>query len=169
MIKIKKRKIAEIGALICAIIIGILFVFCITAEAKSHHRNGKVTNAAGDTFFYKNGKLQTGYFTYHGKKYYAHKTKSRLYPKGAVAKNTYRVKNGRLYYYGPDGARQVKNSRYITLNKASKSVHYIYAPGMIRRSRYNANHKRFQWLDDDGHWKDTGSRGWPEGMIDWQE
>ena len=147
----------------------LLAVFLFAAVVEAAPRNGRVTDNAGNTYVYKHGKLQTGWFTYHGKRYYGHKTKSRLYPKGAICKNAYRVKNGKMYYFGDDGAKQTRSSRYITLNKHSTSVHYIHAPGMIRRYRYNANHRRYQYLNDKGKWKDTGMQCWPYGMIDWQE
>ena len=57
---------------------------------------------------------------------------------------------------------------HVSYNKDG-SVHYIYAPGMIRRYRYNANHKRYQYLTDNGKWVDVGMKCYPEGMIDWQE
>lgn len=75
-----------------------------------------------------------------------------------------------MYYFDEHGKRLKKDSRYIGLNRASKSVHYIYAPGMgSRRYRYNANHKRYQYLQDNGKWADTGHKCWPYGMIEWQE
>lgn len=165
-----KKKIALI--LEAVIIMGIVLMgllFTVRADAKSTHRNGKVTDAQGNTYIYKNGKLKTGWFTWKGNRYYAHKTKSRMYPRGSICKNTYRVKNGKMYYFGQDGSKQTKSSRYITINKRGTSVHYIHAPGMIRRYRYNCNRHRYQYLDDKGKWINDGEKCWPEGMIDWQE
>lgn len=166
-----KKKIALILAAV--IIMGIVLMgllFTVRADAKSTPRNGRTQDAQGNIYIYKHGKLQTGWFIYHKKRYYGHKTKSRLYPKGAVARNTYRVKNGKMYYFGDDGSKQTRSSKYITLNRHSTSVHYIHAPGHeSRRYRYNANHKRYQYLTDSGKWKDTGMQIWPYGWIDWQE
>lgn len=150
-------------------VLAVAILLTITVQAKTPH-SGRVKDAQGNIYIYKHGKVQTGWFRYHGKMYYGHKTKSACYPKGSVARNTYRVKHGRMYYMGDTGARQTKNSRYIALNKCSKSVHYIYAPGMGgRRYRYNANHKRYQYLTDNGKWNDIGMQCYPWGMIDWQE
>ena len=168
------RKKRRFVAGVLASIIGFLAIFTlITALAlpvsAKTTRNGRVQDSHGNVYILRHGKPRTGWFTYHGKRYYGHKTGSKNYPKGSVSTNTYRVKHGKLYYFGPTGAKQTKDSRYITLNRHSTSVHYIYSPGMIRRWRYNANHKREQYLTDNGKWVDLeGMQYWPEGLIDWQ-
>lgn len=165
----KKKRI--IAVLIMVIMVALLVgaVTATTASAKTP-RNGKVMDSQGNIYIYKHGKLQTGWFKYHGKTYYGHKTKSACYPKGSVARNTYRVRHGRMYYMKNSGAKQTKDSKYITLNRHRTSVHYIYAPGLQNRGyRYNANRKRFQYLDGKGKWKDTGMQCYPVGMIDFQE
>ena len=167
--RIKAKKATAI--VLAAVMFIMLMIACVlvTAEAKSTPRNGKVTDKAGNTYIYKHGKLQTGWVHYKGDIYYAHKTKSYSYPKGSICKSTYRVRGHRMYFFDESGKRLKKNTRYIALNKASKSVHYIYAPGHeSRRYRYNANHKRYQYLQDNGKWADTGNQCLPYGMIDWQ-
>lgn len=149
-------------------ILAVALLLTITVQAKTPH-NGRVKDAQGNIYIYKHGKMQTGWFRYHGKTYYGHKTKSRMYPRGSVACNTYRVKNGRMYYMGNSGARQTKNSHYIKLNKCSKSVHYIIMPGMGAVYRYNANHRRYQYRTKGGKWVDVGMQCYPVGMIDFQE
>lgn len=164
-IRIKKNTF--IFATILAFVMAVLLA-CVIADAKTP-RNGTITDKAGNTYIYKHGKLQTGWVHYKGDIYYAHKTKSYSFPKGSICKSTYRVRGHRMYYFDEHGKRLKKNTRYIALNKASKSVHYIYAPGHeSRRYRYNANHKRYQYLTDSGKWKDTGMQCWPYGWIDWQ-
>lgn len=162
-----EQKVSFITAATLAFMVAVLLV-CMVTEAKTP-RNGRTRDAQGNIYIYKHGKLQTGWFKYHGKTYYGHKTKSACYPKGSVARNTYRVRNGRMYYLTDTGAKLTKDSRYIGLYKHHTSVHYIYAPGMGgRRYRYNAGHRRYQYLQDNGKWTDTGNQCWPWGMIDWQ-
>lgn len=157
------------AALLLALAVILLIGSTTTAQAKkTPPRNGKYVDAAGNIYIYRHGKPRTGWFTYKGRRYYGHKSKSRMYPVGAVARNTFREKNGKLYYFGDDGGKQTHDSRYITINKKGTSVHYIYAPGIIRRYRYNVNHKRYQYLNDAGRWEDVGMQCWPQGMIDWQ-
>ena len=160
------------SSIIVAIVLVVAMVFilsCICAEAKTP-RNGMDTDRAGNTYIYKHGRLQTGWVHYKGNVYYAHKTSSVCYPKGSICKSTYRIRGERMYYFDGKGKRLKKDSRYISLNKASKSVHYIYSPGIGgRRYRYNANHRRYQYLRGKGKWTDTGMQCWPYGMVDWQE
>lgn len=155
---------------ICAMVVGVLHVGAVDAEAKKRSNSGIVytDNVTGDTYVCdSNGKIRTGWIKAGKDTYYAHKSKSYLYPKGAVAKNTFRIKNGKMYYFDKNGKLSKKDSRYIGLNK-DHSVHYVYMPGMIRRYRYNANHKRYQYLKDNGKWVDVGSQCYPYGMIDQQ-
>lgn len=152
------------------LLIIVITTTCAVAVQAKTPRHGKVTDKAGNTYIYKHGKLQTGWFKYKGNIYYAHKTKSACYPKGSICKRTYRVRGKRMYYFDENGKRLKKDSRYIELNKASKSVHRIFAPGISgKRWCYNANHQRYQELDKNGRWVDVGNQCWPYGMVDWQE
>ena len=114
-----------------------------------------------------------GYFTVRGKTYYAHHSRSAMYKKGELLTNGYRVRDDKLYYFGPDGAMVTrktprnKSTRYIDFNKDG-SVHYIYPAGYYEKTeRYNANRHRFQVLKK-GKWIDEGMQVWPYGMIDFQ-
>jgi hypothetical protein len=114
-----------------------------------------------------------GYFTVAGKTYYAHHSRSAMYKKGELLTNGYRVRNNKMYYFGPDGAMVTrktprnKSTRYIDFNRDG-SVHYIYPAGYFdKEERYNANRYRFQVLNG-GKWQDTGMQCWPFGWIDWQ-
>ena len=142
----------------------------IDVYAKTKHNIMEGHDCYGNTYIDKDGKHMYGWFKIGNKTYYAHKTKSHSYPKGSICKRTYRVKNGKMYYFDEDGVMVKKNTRKmprVTFNKDG-SVHYIYAPGMIRRYRYNANRKRYQYLTDSGKWIDIGMQCYPYGMIDWQ-
>lgn len=114
-----------------------------------------------------------GYFTVRGKTYYAHHSRSAMYKKGELLTNGYRVRDDKLYYFGPDGAMitrktpRNKSTRYIDFNRDG-SVHYIYPAGYFdKEERYNANRHRFQKYKH-GKWEDTGMQCWPYGWIDWQ-
>lgn len=96
-----------------------------------------------------------------------------MYEVGELATNTYRVRNNKMYYFGPDGAMitrktsRNRSTRYIDFNRDG-SVHYIYPAGRGEPyERYNANRRRFQEYKD-GEWQDTGMQCWPYGWIDWQ-
>ena len=148
-----------------AFMVAILLV-CMIAEGKyilfAEDFEGRIYSA------------ERGYFEAGGKTYYAHKTKSQMYEVGELLTNGYRVRHGKLYYFGPDGAMitrktsRNKTTRYIDFNKDG-SVHYVYPAGYGEvRERYNANRRRFQVLKH-GKWRDTGMQIWPYGWIDWQE
>lgn len=114
-----------------------------------------------------------GYFTVAGKTYYAHHSRSAMYKKGELLTNGYRVRNNKLYYFGPDGAMitrktpRNKSTMYIDFNRDG-SVKYIYPAGYFdKEERYNANRHRFQKYKH-GKWEDTGMQCWPYGWIDWQ-
>ena len=152
---------------ITAIIMLMLILCCISAEAKEKHTiMVQSETETGNTFISKDGETVTGWIRIQGKLHYAYKENHPGNPKGSLAKNTYRIRKGKMYYLGEDGAQVTKEMRYIAFNRDG-SVHYIYPAGrMIRRERFNANHKRYQWLDDHGHWKDTGMQCWPMGLVD---
>jgi len=145
-----------------------VFMFAMITEAKT--TNGIMGTDAGGRIF----STHTGYFTVRGKTYYAHCSSSRMYKKGELLTNGYRVRNGKMYYFGPDGAMVTRktsrnrSTRYIDFNRDG-SVHYIYPAGRgTKKERYNANHRRYQ-VKKHGKWRDTGNQCWPYGMIDWQE
>lgn len=160
-----KKRISFIT--IMAVII-MIFSMCVTAEAKIG------TGLMGEDCEGRYFSTQTGYFTVQGKTYYAHKTKSQMYEVGELATSTYRVRGGKMYYFGADGAMltrkspREKLSRYIDFNKDG-SVHYIYPAGYrTKYERYNANRHRFQ-VYKHGKWRDEGMQVYPYGWIDWQE
>ena len=156
-------------AVIVAIMVGVRYD--VEAQAKTRHVYSEFTDWHDNTFIDKDGKRMYGWFKVGKKTYYAHKTTSYSYPKGSICKNTYRVKKGKMYYFDENGVMVKKNTRRmprVTFNKDG-SVHYIYAPGLTRRYRYNANRKRYQYYTNKGKWVDVGSQCYPYGMIDWQE
>lgn len=161
-----QRKVSIVFALTMAIMIALLLV-CMITEART------TTGLMGSTEEGQYFSTDLGYFTVHGKTYYAHHSRSAMYKKGELLTNGYRVRNGKMYYFGPDGAMitrktsRNRTTRYIDFNKDG-SVHYIYPAGRGEKyERYNANRQRFQEYKD-GKWRDTGMQVWPYGWIDWQ-
>lgn len=157
-----RKKLVSIMAIVVMII-----SMCSIIEAKT--TTGLMGQDSQGRYF----STETGYFTVQGKTYYAHHSKSRMYAKGELATNTYRIRNNKLYYFGADGAmitkktRRDKTTRYIDFNKDG-SVHYIYPAGKGEPyERYNANRQRYQ-VRKHGKWHDTGNQCWPYGMIDHQ-
>ena len=143
----------------------------VDAYAKTKHTIVFGWDWQGNLYIEKDCKQMRGWFKIGNKTYYGHKTKSYSYPRGSLCTRAYRVKNGKMYYFDENGVMVTKNTPKmpnVTFNK-NGSVHYIYSNGMIRRYRYNANRKRYQYLNDDGKWIDIGMQCYPYGMIDWQE
>ena len=145
-----KKRISFIT--IMAVII-MIFSMCVTAEAKIG------TGLMGEDCEGRYFSTQTGYFTVQGKTYYAHKTKSQMYEVGELATSTYRVRGGKMYYFGADGAMLTRKSPREKLSR------YIYR---TKYERYNANRHRFQ-VYKHGKWRDEGMQVYPYGWIDWQE
>ena len=173
--KIKKK--AAIGLILCIIVcvLTVCLAF-VTAEAKTP-RNGKVIRN-GYVYIYKNGRPRTGYFTYHGKKYYGHKTGSLVYPKGSCTAGDMRIKNGRWYAFGLDGARISKdvyvrkgNKKILQLDIRHRdhTVRYIYgtARGSLG-SRYSTKLGRMQYYAA-GEWHDVEGMPFYPGYVDMQK
>ena len=161
----RRRRLALVIACAMAFMLAAMLV-CMIAEGKNillaEDFEGRIYSA------------ERGYFEAGGKTYYAHKTKSQMYEVGELLTNGYRVRHGKLYYFGPDGAiitrktSRNRTTRYIDFNKDG-SVHYVSPAGYGEvLERYNANRQRFQEYVD-GEWKDIGMQIWPYGWIDWQE
>jgi len=151
-------------AALCMMMVVAFFATSVSAKPK----NGRWTDPkTGHVYIMKNGKPRTGYFKYHGKTYYGHKTSSSSYPKGSCTTDALRIRHGKMYYFKSNGQKQTKSSRYIKLNHHSTSVKYLTAG---RMSRYNANRRCYQWLNpNSGRWEDTGMACYPYGSIDWQK
>lgn len=159
-----EQKITFAVASTFAFMIGILLL-CMIAEAST----GSICVTSEGRYFSE----EAGYFQIEGRIYYAYHSKSAMYEKGELATNVYRVRNDKLYYFGPDGAMVTRKTsrnrmtRYMDFN-ADGSVHYIYPAGRGEVwERYNANRHCFQEYKD-GKWQDTGMQVWPYGWIDWQ-
>ncbi len=149
-------------------IIMIVSIFGVSTFAKSSvPRNGRYIDGQGCVYIMKHGKPRTGWFKYHGKTYYGHKTESACYPKGSVSQNTFRVKHGRMYFFNNKGEKITRDIDYVKLRHHRTSVHYVLIPG-TPWMRYNAKHKRYQYLRG-SKWCDVGMQCYPNGWIDWQK
>lgn len=140
-------------------------------------RNGKYIDARGHIYIMRHGKPRTGYFTYKGKKYYGHKTGTLIYPKGSVTAGDMRIRHGKWYAYGIDGARinkdlYVRKGRkrilQIDIRNRDHTVRYIYgtARGNLG-SRYSTKLGRMQYYED-GSWHDVEGMPFYPGYVDMQ-
>ena len=164
----EEKRIAK-GVLLTISAILLIIVFTTTCAVAVQAKTGLM----GEDDQARIYSSRLGYFTVAGKTYYAHHRRSAMYKKGELLTNGYRVRDDKLYYFGPDGAMitrktpRNKSTRYIDFNRDG-SVHYIYPAGYFdKEERYNANRHRFQKYKH-GKWEDTGMQCWPYGWIDWQ-
>ena len=159
------------------LIIAIICATAVTAEAKIP-RNGRYIDKHGYIYIMKHGKPRTGYFKYHGKWYYGHKTGTKVYPKGSVTAGDMRIKNGKWYAYGTNGARITKDV-YVRKGRTKKilqldirhrdhTVRYIYgtARGNLG-SRYSTKLGRMQYYEN-GEWHDVEGMPFYPGYVDMQ-
>ena len=165
-----KAKRTMILAMVLILILTALPMTALAAGKKP--KTGMWTDGKGYTYIYKNGKLQTGWITYKGNRYYAHKTKGAA-PKGSLTKDAVRVKNGHMYYFDSNGKKITKTTRtlyaqYEVKGHGSTKVLYIYKTRGSRRgqTRYNCEKRRYEYKTG-GKWK-TLEKGWWSG-IDWQK
>lgn len=154
-----RRNIALV--LLTVIITMLLLTMCafVTAEAKTVLVGTDLNN---DTTVCVGNKICTGWFKLKGKTYYAYKS-----GKHELARNCYRIRKGKLYYLGDDGAVLKKSERYIILHHDG-SVKHVLIAGMENILRFNADERRYEYRSKDGIWRPTGQQMWPYGMIDWR-
>ena len=158
-IKTKKRIARALVALIvAATLVGIALVVNIQAETINIQDGLKTELEAGPrTGLYKRG----GYW------YYGHKTKSALYDVGDLTRDSFRIINGKYYYFLHDGKMLTHNTHYIKLNR-DHSVKYIYTPGTRKKHRFNVELRLGQYKKH-GRWiTETGMQYDLYGQIDMQ-
>lgn len=153
----KKHAVCFLIALVMAA--AVMAAIALTAEAKTGMYS---RNSDGDVFISETGWIQIGSDTY-----YVHSTKSRAYRKYEACRNTYRWREGKLYYFGDDGKIIRKSTKYIKLNR-DHSVKYVYTPGTGRSERWNASLMRYQQRGKDGGWRETGNQTNLWWKCDWQ-
>ena len=148
----------------------IILILCMGIPASARTpRNGRYIDRTGHIYIMRNGKPRTGWFKYHGKTYYGHKTSSPSYPKGSVTTDAFRIRNNKIYYFKHNGQKMTHSSKYIELRRGGTSVKYIYYGDTGARWRYNAKVHRYQvWNPGTGRYEDIGMQVWPDGSIDAQ-
>lgn len=170
-----KTKAMRAALIVMIIMIGIIigcFCYSLTAYAATGDR---MVVKSGHIYIYNSkGKPRTGWITYKGKRYYAHKTTSRKYPKGSVTVDQCRVKNGKMYYMDSNGRKVTKNTKsggcFYEMCGRGPSIRYIYRTRGARRgaTRYNCINHHLQYLNSKNKWVNDGWGYWWDG-IDWQE
>ena len=160
-----------------AVIIMLLAAVAVPVSAKTV-KNGKVVKN-GYIYILKNGKPRTGYFRYKGKSYYGHKTGTKIYPKGSCTAGDMRIRSGKWYAYGLDGAK-IKKDLYVRkghkkilqldIRHRDHTVRYVYgtARGNLG-SRYSTRLGRMQYIDDKGEWHDVEGMPFYPGYVDMQK
>lgn len=143
--------------------------------------NGWYKDEGNNIYYYKNGKVKTGYFKVDGKTYYGHKTNSKKYPKGSVTKGQMRIEKDNKWYafnistgarYDKDlYIRKGRTKRILQLKiRKNHTVKYVYETAATRRGyRYNTARRRWQTEDSNGKWVDYGNQIIPDGWVDFQK
>ena len=145
---------AAIAAMICMRLTSI----CTEAKIGAIYRNNQ-----GKVYISKTGWVRIG-----GDTYYSHRTRSEKYDRNEVCRNEYRWRGNKLYYFGNDGKRIKKSTKYIKLNR-DHSVRYVYTPGTNRKERWSAKYLRYQHRNEEGTWADAGNQTVLWWCCDWQE
>lgn len=163
-------------------IIMVVATFAVSTSAKSSApRNGKYIDRQGHMYIMKHGKPRTGYFKYHGKYYYGHKTSSKKYPKGSVTVGQFRIKSGnRWYAYNSNGAMirkdtyvrkgRIKKILKVDIRSRNHTVRYVYGTSRYTiGTRYSTALQRREWMDENGKWHTyEGMPFVPDDWVDWQ-
>lgn len=163
-------------AALCMMMVVAFFATSVSAKPK----NGRWTDPkTGYVYIMKNGKPRTGYFTYHGKHYYGHKTNSKKYPKGSVTRGQFRIRSGNKWYaYSVRGTRYEKD-HYIRWGRfkirpdlkirKDHTVKYVYCITSTSYMRYSTKELRMQEETTFGKWRTIeGMQFIPYGWVDYQ-
>lgn len=164
------------ATLICLIIILMLGTAIEAKTARIERR----TDAHGHIYILKNGKPRTGYFYYHGKLYYGHRTGSKKYPKGSCTAGDMRIRNGKWYAFDVYG-RRIERDQYrikgrnrkilvLDIRHKNKTVRYIY--GTTRRTlgtRYSTAEMRMQEEVTFGKWRTIEGMPFLPDYVDLQK
>lgn len=109
-----------------------------------------------------------GFFQEGKDYYYRYHSSSPMHKRGELAKNSIRMINGKLFYFGHDGKMQRKDSHYLDIRSKDGSIRYIYIPGTHKTQRYNTK-LRLKQTKRKGRWRtEAGMQYFPYGQIDWQ-
>ena len=172
MKKSDKRRIAAILAIIilCGMvwyILGSTIIVHAEPVRKVSSSATMKTDADGNRYITRHGKKQVGLIRYRGNIYYAHRTKSALYPVGALATDCFKEIDGDWYYFGKTGKAQKRDSRYIDIRSRNSTVRSIITPGTGGTERYNTREHRYQ-VKNGRRWETVGMQTYPYGQMDFQ-
>ena len=154
----------------------IMSSICVVEAKSAHPHNGWFSDSSG-TYYYRHGKVKTGYFKVHGKTYYGHKTSSAKYPRGSVTRGQMRIRHGKWYAFGYNGARYDKDVYRrkgrkkileVDIRSRNHTVRYVYMTSRTQLGmRYSTSEKRWQEMDARGRWRTVESmQSIPWGWVD---
>ena len=158
-------------ALIFSAIVSFVLGTAVIAHAETIKRVSsdakKETDSDGNRYIIRHAKKQVGLIRYRGNIYYAHRTKSALYPVGALATDCFKEIDGDWYYFGKTGKAQKRDSRYIDIRSRNSTVRSIITPGTGGTERYNTREHRYQ-VRNGRRWESVGMQTYPYGQMDFQ-
>lgn len=138
-------------------------IICTMPVMAKVPKNGRYIDKHGFIYIMRNGKPRTGYFRYHGKWYYGHKTAGR-YPKGAVTQGEIRRKDASHWYAYDDSGKRIDKDWYarkgkkrileLDIRSRNKTVRYIYGVSRCTTgTRYSTTEMRMQEAIGSGRWR----------------
>ena len=162
-----KRKIARalVALIIVATIVGAMLVINIQADtvgiqvSRWQERHEVAEN------------VRTGLYKRGGHWYYGHKTNSALYKAGDLTRDSFRIIDGKYYYFCHDGRMLTHSTHYLKVRKGRNGkydVKYVYTPGTGKKRRFNVDLRLGQYKKH-GRWiTETGMQYDLYGQIDMQ-
>lgn len=152
----------------------LIILMCVPVAGKG--RTG-IVERKGNLYFYRNGHMVTGWISYNGNRYYAHKTSSKKYPRGSLTQYQFRVcSNNRWYGFNHSG-KMYKKDYYRSVGPTKKAlvlkirknytVQYVYTR---KCWRYSTLELRYQYADVGNKYRTVeGMQFIPIGWVDWQK
>ena len=166
-IRIKKRVArALVVVIVAAVIAAVALVMDVHAATDTGAVQGEYTVRHVAV-----KKLRTGLYKSGGHWYYGHETASALYNVGDLTRDSFRIIDGKYYYFCHDGRMLTRDTHYMTVRKGhdgKADVIHIYTPGTGKKSRFNVDLRRGQ-TKKHGRWiTETGMPYDLYGQIDMQ-
>lgn len=166
--RIKRKKMIA-RALTALIIAAVIAGAAVVVSAKA-----ETTALQGSTWEKRHEATNTeriGLYKRGGHWYYGHKTNSALYKIGDLTRDSFRIIDGKYYYFCHDGRMLTRNTHYMTVRKGRNGLYdvkYVYYPGTNKKSRFNVDLRRGQDKKN-GRWiTETGMQYDLYGQIDMQ-
>ena len=152
----------------------LIILMCVPAAGKG--RTG-IVERNGHLYFYRNGHMVTGWITYKGNRYYAHKTASRKYPKGSLTRHDFRICSGNRWYAFDGNGRMCKKDWYIRngphrriLYAKIRKNHTVQYIRVCRGWRYSTAELRYQYAAVGNRYRTVeGMQFIPDDIVDFQK